>query len=308
MDTAFDWESYKVVVVIPAYNEERFIGSVVLKLRQHPVDILVVDDGSRDDTALIATTAGARVIRHLRNQGKGVALNTGLHAANQLDPDVLVLIDGDGQHLPEQLPSLVQPVLTGEADMVVGSRYMENTSEVPTHRIWGHRLFNLITAAASGVMTTDSQSGYRAFSPRAMQLLSFSSTGFSVESEMQFLAHEHHLRVVEVPITIRYADQAKRSVFGQGMSVLNGILRLTGQMRPLLFFGLPGLVVLLAGLGLGFYVVDIYNRFKTLAVGYAILSVMLAIIGMLGLSTGITLHSIRGLLNEMYAKYLIMDR
>lgn len=308
MDKEFDWENYKVVVVIPAYNEERCIGSVVLKLHQYPVEILVVDDGSRDETALIATAAGARVIRHLRNQGKGVALNTGLQAARQLDPDALVLIDGDGQHLPEQLPALLQPVLSGEADMVVGSRYLEHTSEVPNHRVWGHRLFNLVTAAASGVMTTDSQSGYRAFSPRAMHLLSFSSTGFSVESEMQFLAHEHHLHVVEVPITIRYADKAKRSVFGQGMSVLNGILRLTGQMRPLLFFGLPGLFVLLAGLGLGVYVVDIYTRFKTLAVGYAILSVMLTIIGMLGLSTGVTLHSMRGLLHEMYTKYLNLDR
>lgn len=297
MDT--DWENYKVVVVIPAYNEERCIGSVVLKLRQFPIEILVVDDGSQDATAQIATAAGAQVIRHLRNQGKGVALNTGLYAAQAMEPDALVLIDGDGQHLPEQLPALVQPVLAGEADMVVGSRYLEHSSEVPAHRVWGHRAFNLLTGLASGVGSTDSQSGYRAFSPRAMHLINFSSSGFSVESEMQFLAGEHHLRVVEVPITIRYPDKPKRPVMSQGLSVLNGILRLTGQMRPLLFFGLPGLVLLLAGLGLGVVVVDIYSRLKQLAVGYAILSVMLVIMGMLGLSTGITLHSIRGLLYEL---------
>jgi hypothetical protein len=160
----------------------------------------------------------------------------------------------------------------------------------------GHRVFNLLTTTASGVSASDSQSGFRAFSPRALQFLDFNSAGFSVESEMQFIAHENHLRLIEVPITIRYPDKPKRPVVSHGLSVLNGLLRIAGQYRPLLFFGLPGAILLIVGLVWGLRVVDIYGRTRQLAVGYAMISVLLTIIGMLGLSTGVTLHSIRGLL------------
>jgi hypothetical protein len=116
---------------------------------------------------------------------------------------------------------------------------------------------------------------------------------------MQFLAHQHGLKLVDVPITIQYLDKPKRPVLSHGLSVLNGVLRLTGQYRPLLFFGLPGLLVLLGGLGMGVAVVDIYSRLQQLAVGYAMISVLMTVTGMLGLATGIILHSVRGLLTEM---------
>lgn len=289
----------RLVVVIPTYNEERFIGSVVLKLLTYPVTLVVVDDGSDDDTARIAEAAGAQVLHHTHNQGKGEALNTGFEKARQLEPDVIVMIDGDGQHLPEQLPRIVEPILSGEADIVVGSRYLEKTSQVPSHRLLGHWFFNQLTNMASQVQVSDSQSGYRAFSPKAYNADLFHCSDFSVESEMQFLAHEHGLKVVEVPITIRYLDKAKRPAWKQGLVVLNGILRLTGQYRPLLFFGLPGALGMLAGIGMGVLVVEIYRRSQTLAVGYAMISILLSIAGMVLFSTGVTLHSVRGLLSDM---------
>jgi len=156
-----------------------------------------------------------------------------------------------------------------------------------------------VTNLASGVRLTDSQSGYRAFSPRALDSISFGSKGFSVESEMQFLAHDCGLAMVEVPITIRYSDRPKRNVVLHGMAVLNGVLRIISQHRPLLYFGLPGLVVFIAGLLWGAWVVDIYQRTKTLAVGYAMISVLLAMLGSLSLFVGIILHSMRGLLLDM---------
>ncbi|HVP21519.1 MAG TPA: hypothetical protein VMS73_06620, partial [Anaerolineaceae bacterium] len=170
------------------------------------------------------------------------------------------------------------------------------TSEVPHHRIWGHRFFNLLTRFTSGVKSTDSQSGYRAFSPAAIEKINFTSAGFSVESEIQFIAGQFRLRLVEVPITTRYTDKPKRSVVAQGLAVLNGILRLIGQYRPLLFFTVPGAAILAVGILFGLLVVDIYTRIQTLAVGHAIISVLLSIIGMLLISTGLILHSIRGLL------------
>lgn len=288
-----------IVAVIPAYNEERFIGSVVLKVRQHAGRVIVVDDGSNDCTAEVAASAGAMVVKHIKNRGKGAALNTGFHLARRHSPRVVVVLDADGQHLPEELAAVVKPVLEGRADIVVGSRYIQRTSQVPQHRIWGHRAFNLLTELASGVHTTDSQSGYRAFSPAAVEKIEFQSMGFSVESEMQFITQDLGLRMLEVPITIRYLDQPKRSVWAQGMSVLNGILHLVGQYRPLLFLGLPGFIMLMAALLLGVVVVERYQQMHVLATGYAIICALLGISGMVMLTTGVTLHSIRGLLIDM---------
>ncbi len=218
-----------LVVIIPAYDEARCIGSIVLQSRRFTSQVIVVDDGSTDDTAQIARSAGATLVCHERNQGKCAALNSGFRAARQFDPQVVVCLDGDGQHLPDEIDLLIEPILSRQADIVVGSRYMGTSNHVPLHRVWGHWVFNLLTRYGSGVESSDSQSGFRAFSPRAIQAISFCSHDFSVESEMQFLAQEHDLRVFEVPITIRYPDPPKRSVIVHGMRVLSGVLRLVGQ-------------------------------------------------------------------------------
>jgi glycosyltransferase involved in cell wall biosynthesis len=285
-----------VVAVVPAYNEERFIGSVVLKAALHAQTVIVIDDGSTDATADIALAAGAMVIRHSVNQGKGAALNTGFQQAQLLNPDVVVTLDADGQHVPEEIELVVSPVLSGNSDIVVGSRYLEPHSDVPQHRVWGHRFFNTVTRGVSGLDVTDSQSGFRAFSPKALTSLSFSSNSFSVESEMQLLAREHKLIVSEVSITIHYLDAPKRSVIAQGLSVLHGIMRLTGQYRPLFFFGVPGLVLLFIGVAAGLWVIDIYRSSHTLPIGYTVLSGMLTTVALLTLYTGVILHSVRGLL------------
>ncbi len=288
-----------LIAIIPAYNEERFIGSVVLKAKKYVDSVLVVDDGSADLTAEIAQAAGAVVVPMERNYGKGAALNYGLQKARELGAHAVIMLDADGQHRPEDIPSVIAPIQEERADIVVGSRYLERKSKVPFLRILGHRFFNSFTNMLTGTHVTDSQSGFRALSSKALQQINFESNDFSVESEMQFLAKQKDLKIVEVPIVIRYTDQPKRPVLSHGVSVLNGILRLIGQNRPLLFFGLPGAFVLLVGLLWGALVVDIYSRARTLAVGYALISVMLSIIGMFSLFTGIILHSVRALLHEL---------
>ena len=286
----------RTVAIIPAYNEERFIGSVVLKARRYVSVVLVVDDGSTDATGEVAEAAGAIVLRHERNLGKGVALNTGFHKAMELNPEAIVTLDGDGQHPAEEIPLVLAPILAGEADIVIGSRYLERRSCVPLHRIWGHRAFTFLTNLMSGVHVTDSQSGFRAFSPRAVRLITFRSHGFSVESEMQFLAHEHKLKMIEVPVTINYKDKPKRPVVSHGLAVLNGILQLVGQYRPLFFFGVPGAVLLLMGLTCEALVVGVYHSSQRLLIEYALIGIVLFIFGSLSLFTGIILHSVRGLL------------
>ena len=295
-----DLTLYNIDVIIPAYNEERFLGSVILKLQQYHVSVIVVDDGSTDDTALVARLAGATVIQHPKNLGKGKALNTGFQAAQQLAPDAIVTIDADGQHLPEHLPRLVQPVLVGQADIVIGSRYINNASRVPTLRYWGHRFFNFLIQKMSGIYVTDSQSGFRAFSSKAFQADIFHRADFSVETEMQFLAQEHDLEVLEIPIFVRYSDKPKRSVWSHGIIVLIGLIRLVGQYRPLMFFGVPGTTLLLFGFILGLRVFNSFNLYKQLATGSALISGILFILGMILLSTGMIIHCMRGMLREMW--------
>jgi len=317
----------KVVVVIPAYNEDRFIGSLVLKTKSYVRDVIVVDDGSTDETTFVAALAGAIVVNHDSNSGKGVALNTGLNKAQDLNPDAVVVLDADGQHNPAEIPLVAKTVLSCKncnescgwyknyfgpdkdyhalaasdierADLVIGSRYLNHKSEVPNHRVLGHSVFNWITRFTSGVNSTDSQSGFRAFSPRALEMLSFSSNGFSVESEMQILANELGLKISEAPITVEYHEKPKRNVIKHGLLVIGGLIRLMGQYRPLLFFGLPGIVLMLGGLGMGGIVVNIFRRTSELAVGYAMISVLTSVLGLVSFSTGIILHSVRVLINE----------
>ncbi|MBM4431360.1 MAG: glycosyltransferase family 2 protein [Chloroflexi bacterium] len=292
-----------IVAVIPAHNEERFIGSVVLQARQHAHTVIVVDDGSTDATARIAAAAaGATVIRHERNLGKGAAFNTGFAAAQELSPDAVVVLDADGQHQADEIPLVTAPVLSGEADMVVGSRFLQPDGAIPGWRSLGMRALTMLTNLASRLPLSDSQTGFRAFSRQALLGLDLQSQGFSAESEMQFQARQLGFRIVEVPISVTYAEGPKRNPFAHGMQVINGILRLIGQHRPLLFFGLPGLLLLLVGLGWGYWVVGIYRRTQQLAVGYTLLAALLCIVGSVALSTGITLHSLRGLLLELLGR------
>ena len=288
----------KIVILIPAYNESRFIGSIVLQASEYG-NVIVIDDGSMDGTGEIARRAGAMVIRHEVNQGKGAALNTGFHYASQLPADAVVALDGDGQHRCSDIPGVAVPILSGAADLVVGSRFLERKSRIPRWRIAGQQALTWATNFSSGARLTDSQSGFRAFSPALLRRFNFDTAGFSVESEMQFLVKDGQLRVVEVPIQVSYADPPKRNPVTQGLQVVNGIVRLVSQHRPLFFFGAGGLSLLILGLIWGGYVVDIYARLHVLAVGYALISVLMTILGATALFTGLMLNAVINLLQDM---------
>jgi glycosyltransferase involved in cell wall biosynthesis len=223
----------RVIVGVPAYNEEQAIGRVVAGARRYAAEVVVVDDGSTDLTAAQAMDAGALLIRHTRNQGKGVAVAALFAYARQHGADVLVLIDGDGQHDPAEIPTLIQPCFDGTADVIVGSRYLSIRSAVPLPRGIGQRFFNLVTSAASGVPCSDSQSGFRAFGQRAIWSIRISEVAFSVECEQQFECRAHRLRLAEVPISCSYAAPAKRSAYRHGWQVLRRLGAMTAHRRVL---------------------------------------------------------------------------
>ena len=193
----------KSIVIIPALNEEAAIGSIVKRSLQHVDDVLVIDDGSSDDTFRIASQAGARVIKHQTNQGKGVSLKDAFSEVSGYD--IVVTIDGDGQHDPDEIPALMAPIIDGRADLVNGSRYLDGFEEnTPAYRRVGQRVLDIATNVTSGTHVTDSQSGFRAFRGITIQYYRFRDTGFGIESEMLADAAEHDLKILEVPITVRY--------------------------------------------------------------------------------------------------------
>ncbi|HET7034051.1 MAG TPA: glycosyltransferase family 2 protein, partial [Thermomicrobiaceae bacterium] len=223
-----------ILAAIPAYNEAATIAQVVLAARHHVDEVLVIDDGSSDLTSRMAEGAGATVIRHERNLGKAAGIMTAFRAAARRDSRVLVLLDGDGQHDPHEIPALLEPLQAGQADVVVGSRFLNVRNPIPFYRTIGQRVLNVATRLGSGIHCSDSQCGYRAFSRRAYRGLQLRETflhGLAVESEMQFEIAARGLRLAEVPVYVRYDDRARRSPLKHGFGVLYRVLALTSERR-----------------------------------------------------------------------------
>ena len=282
-----------ILVAIPAFNEGPTIGSVVLRAKQHAEEVVVIDDGSTDDTAEIASLAGAHVIQHARNLGKGAAIRSAWLFARERHPKVLVLIDADHQHDPKDIPRIVEPILAGDADVVLGVRWGK-TSGMPLYRRFGKRALDYATAAATkNGMLTDSQCGFRVFSSRALSAIEPTDNGLSIESQMLMEAQETNLRIQEVNIDARYdVDGSTVSPGRHGSSVLGRIITLVSEKRPLLFFGVGGAVLLLVASALGVIVLQTYYSTSPhqLAVGYTFIVVFLGIIGIITIFIGVTLN------------------
>ena len=214
-----------VVAIIPAYNEEKALADVIDRTLEHVDEVIVVDDGSSDKTSEVAIEAGARVIKHSVNLGKGEALKSGFKSIG--DDSIIITIDGDGQHNPSEIPDLVRPIIEDGADLVNGSRYMNGPEEnTPAYRRVGQKVLDIATNISAGTKVTDSQSGFRAFSPQSKNVFRFKDTGFGIESEMLVDASEAGLKIVEVPITVRYdLDGSTKDPITHGVGVLFNITK-----------------------------------------------------------------------------------
>ncbi|MFC2052213.1 glycosyltransferase family 2 protein [Chloroflexota bacterium] len=283
----------RIIAAIPCYNEDRFIGSVVLKTRKFVDQVIVVDDGSTDETARIAEEAGALVIRHEVNTGKGLAMNTAFQWARESGVHAMVLLDGDGQHEPAYIPDLLKPILENKSDVSLGTRFLDIRSNIPRYRTIGQHTLTFVANIGSGVKLSDNQCGFRAFSRKAIETLSFSQKGLGdVECEMQFLISENSLSVAEVPTIVNYDERAKRNPVAQGMKNLNALVNMIAERRPLFFFGLSGLISVVIGLIVGLRVLYVLSIGGGPAFGSALVAVLLLIIGILSIFTGIILNSI----------------
>ncbi len=245
-----DPEGPKVIVLIPAYNEELTIGSMVLLAKHYADKVVVVDDGSKDRTVSIAIESGADVLRMEKNSGKAMALQEGVEYCKRFEPRVVIMIDGDGQMDPALIPFVSEPVLKGEADLVIGSRYLNKDTKIPLKRKIGQIILNSATNMGSDNTVTDSQSGYRALSFKALGHMDFVSDAYNIESDMIVHFSEKGLKIKEVPITVRYdvPNGHKQNPWKHGIDVLSRVIGYVGYRRPILLFGVPGIVLMTFGL------------------------------------------------------------
>ncbi len=281
----------RILAGIAAYNEARYVGSIVLQARQYADAVIVVDDGSTDDTTRVAELAGATVIRHDENRGKGVAIQSILTEAKKRNPDVLVLLDADSQHDPNEIPVLIRPISEG-FDLVIGSREAQK-DKTPRYRRIGQKVLLRSTRLASKTNISDSESGFRALSPKAIKKLDLKARGFAIESEMITSAAGKNLKITEVPISNIYTiDGSTLNPIRHGIDVLSQIIVMISQRRPLFFFGLAGGILLVAGLVIGIRVINIAASTGTLAIGSTILTTLFIIAGILTIFTGIILNAL----------------
>jgi hypothetical protein len=285
-----------VLAAIPAFNEQKTIGSIVLTARRYANKVIVVDDGSDDQTAWIAEQAGATVIHHPENRGYGAALRSCFDYARNNDFGVLVILDGDGQHRPELIPKVAAPVREGRADVSIGSRFLsgQESQGLPGYRRFGigiiTRLTNLGTRHNGTV--TDAQSGFRAYSRAAIRAINPSESTMGASAEILWEAEKRGLRVLEVPVEIDYEGRAKRNPIRHGLELLGAMIRYIETEHALLFFGVPGLVLFVAGVGLGLTVIDTFGRTRELALGTALVTLGLTVTGLLLAFTGLILHAV----------------
>lgn len=281
-----------VIIAMPALNEEAYIGSMVLKARKYADTVIVVDDGSSDTTSEIATMAGAEVLKHPENRGKGAAVRTILEKVRQIDPDVLVLIDSDSQHNADEIPLLVNAVREG-LDFVVGSRQNVKKS-IPFYRRIGQRILRESSRTVIDHKLTDSESGFRAFSRKAIHAMDLKQDGFAIESEMIAVAAAKELKMGEVPITVQYKkDTSTLNPVRHGMEVMTQIMVMISERRPLFFFGMLGIIVTFIGIGFGVRTVNIFTSSGgVIPIGTVMLAAIFIIVGIfLGL-TGIILYAL----------------
>ena len=197
-----------IVAAIPCYNEAEFIGDVVRRTQPHADLVVVVDDGSTDGTAEAARAAGAEVRRHETNQGPGAAARTCFEAGREMNADVLVTLDGDGQHDPDEIPDVVSPILAGESDLIIGSRFLGGYNNVARYRKFGIDVITFLYNFGARVKITDAQSCFRAYGRKALETLTITEDGFGFSVETLVQARKAGLRIDEVSISCIYHEQS----------------------------------------------------------------------------------------------------
>jgi len=246
----------KLIIYIPAYNEEENIQRVLAALPTKlegigEVATLVVDDGSTDRTVELAKAAGAAIIKHYKNRGVGAAFRSSVQYALENNADILVSIDADGQFAPGEIPALIKPILDGETNMVIGNRFHNGKPvDMPGIKFWGNKQVTSIIGSITGQKFTDVSCGFRAYDREALLRLNvFGDFTYTHESILSLVYQG--LRVVEMPVTVRYDANRKSKVAGSisnyAWQTSKIMLRVLLNYRPLRVFGTTGIILIGVG-------------------------------------------------------------
>jgi len=310
-----DKKDQTIVACIPAYCEEGTIARVILSVQKYVDKVLVCDDGSTDMTGQIAEKLGAIVVMHERNEGKGNALKSLLVTALKLDADIMVLIDGDGQHNPDDIPSLIEPILDSKADLVVGSRFVDgNRIEAPLYRRLGLRVLNYLHRRVNKLSVSDAECGFRALSRKALNAVQFfDHGGYGVDAEMLSLAEKNGITIAEVPITVRYKGlkkTSKKTPLTHGGELIGSLLRMVIEESPLKYLGLPGMMFLFIGMLAAVYMGLLFNSGAGFDIPAAIVFIGSMVAGLLLVVTAFILWGlqlVRDKITDLRTHYSFRD-
>ena len=282
------------IACIPAYNEEKPIGDVIKKSLNYVDKVIVCDDGSRDLTSTKAKEANAIVIKHEKNLGKGAALKSLFKYALNVNADVVVTIDGDGQFLPEEINKIIKPIIENDYDIVIGNRF-DDHKEMPSYRKVGNKMLDKITKMAADLPFTDTQSGFRAYSKKAIESISFTIDGFGVDSEILIDASKKGLKITEEKVTVLYNTGEKTSSkdpISHSVGVIAPLIELIAINHPLRYLGIPGLILLIIGIVFSVLVISMFNEDRYFSVPSTLVALGSLVIGMILLLMSVVLYSI----------------
>jgi len=289
----------KITIGIPAYNEEKNIAKIIIKLKKITDSIIVCDDGSSDMTSEIAKNLGVIVISHKKNMGYGAAIRTIFEKSAEIGSDILVTFDADGQHRIEDVSRVLHPLENSEADIVIGSRFLGKQSNVPNYRKLGIKVITQVTNSSLKTKLTDSQSGFRAYSKQVLSKISLSEIGMGISTEILIKASSEGLRITEVPITILYSgDTSTHNPVSHGTSVLFSTIKFTSIEHPLKFYGIPSVIFLTIGVIFTSLAVQYYVDVGRLNTDLTLIGAGTILIGIILLISAILLYSLVSVVRE----------
>jgi glycosyltransferase involved in cell wall biosynthesis len=289
----------KITVGIPAFNEEKNIASIISRLKDFTDSIVVCDDGSSDMTAKIAEDMGAILVKHPKNLGYGAAIRTIFLKAKDLESDVLVTLDGDGQHQIMDVEKILKPIEKNQADIVIGSRFLDKKSNVPKYREFGINVITKVTNVTIKNKLTDAQSGLRAYSKKVLCEINLSDLGMGVSTEILIKASSKGLKIVEVPIIISYAGETStQNPVSHGTSVLFSTIKYISIEHPIKFYGIPAFICLIVGFFFTYLAIQYYTEFGKLSTNLTILSAGTVLVGIMLAITAVLLYSLVSVVRE----------
>ena len=290
----------RLTIGIPAYNEEENIAKIITKLKKITNSIIVCDDGSSDMTSEISQELGVILVRHEKNLGYGAAIKTIFQKAKEIESDILVTFDADGQHRIEDIPVVTEPIIKTEAELVIGSRFLDlKSEEMPNYRKVGIKIITKVTNLSIKEKLTDSQSGFRAYSKKALQDISLTDEGMGISTEVLIKASNIGLIIAEVPIKVNYqGETSTHDPVSHGTSVILSTIKFTSIHNPLKFYGIPGIIFLIIGLSFIAWTIQVYANEQEIITNISLIGIGCVVLGTVLLMTGVILFSIVTVVND----------